>query len=130
MSTEWLNELPDKERSIAVKLMDAQWPGGEALLREVQSYLGHLRELHRQDETLDLTTAEQLSLGCTKLIRRLGSDAPFSACQAVMVAARYFVLENDASDDAASCLGLDDDVEVFNAVAKRLGHTDLTIAII
>lgn len=130
MSSEWLNDLPTEERLIAARLMDAEYPGAEALLGEVNAYLAHLRDLHKQDETLDLTTAELLASGCSKLIGRLDTNAPVSALQAVLVAVHYFVLEDDASDDAASCLGLDDDVEVFNAVAKSLGHTDLVIAII
>jgi hypothetical protein len=40
----------------------------------------------------------------------------------VQAAVRYLVIEDDATNDLGSILGLDDDAEVMNAVLRRLGR--------
>jgi uncharacterized membrane protein YkvA (DUF1232 family) len=42
-------------------------------------------------------------------------------------AVRYFLDENDASDDLNEVFGFDDDLAVLNAVTITLGKTDLLI---
>lgn len=42
-------------------------------------------------------------------------------------AVEYFLLTNDADDDLADALGFDDDVRVFNSVARRVGQPQLVI---
>ena len=44
-------------------------------------------------------------------------------------AARYFVLALDGDDDLASPFGFDDDIEVFNVVAKHVGCETLCVTL-
>lgn len=45
----------------------------------------------------------------------------------VQAAVTWLLLEDDAEPDLESVAGLDDDAEVFNAVARELGRQDLAI---
>ena len=45
----------------------------------------------------------------------------------VQLAIDYLILEDDAESDADSALGFDDDAQVFNAIARLLGRSNLCL---
>lgn len=97
-----------------------------ALRAAVQRHLHDLRQAARRDELLPVDLAEALAGHLDTLL--VGLDAlPPDAHPLVVGAARYFVSDNDAIPDRQGVLGLDDDVAVFNAVARRIGRDDLQI---
>lgn len=106
---------------------DLPTEGVAALRRAVRNHLATLVEAQRESELIALDLAEQL---CSRLEGLLELAPQMSPDERSMIvgAARYFVSDEDVRPDAASCTGLDDDVEVFNHVASELGRTDLLIA--
>jgi hypothetical protein len=97
-----------------------------ALAADVRAYYAHLLTVQSRQELLAIDLAELL---CVRLEILLGL-APSLGDEAradIVGAARYFISEDDAVPDSQSCTGLDDDVEVFNHVARSLGRDDLVI---
>lgn len=125
----WLDELPQDCRDIVSSLLTSDWPGVDRLKREVEAHRIELEDRHRTDEMIDLRLARALGAACMALLDRLPADASAADQQAVLAAVRYFVLDDDASADSESCLGLDDDAQVFNVVARHLGHSDLEVEV-
>lgn len=102
-------------------------PEGLADLRAaVRRHLGELQQASRRNELLAIDLAEELAERLEELLGQFGGlDA--EAQPLVVGAARYFVSRNDVIPDHGGLLGLDDDVAVFNAVARRIGRADLEI---
>ena len=73
------------------------------------------------DVPLARAIAERLLI----MIDCLSANSTSSQHRMVQVAVRYFELEPD--EDLASPFGLEDDVEVMNAVAEALGRQDLIL---
>lgn len=97
-----------------------------ALRAEVKDHYQRLVEAQKQSELIAVDLAEAL---CTRLDALLGMAhlMDSEARQNIVGAARYFVSSADARPDDQSCTGLDDDVDVFNQVARLLGRGDLAI---
>lgn len=73
----------------------------------------------------DVPLARALADRLLLMVDTLGSDCTPTQHRMVQVAVRYFELEPD--EDLASPFGLEDDVEVMNAVAEALGRQDLIL---
>jgi translation initiation factor 2B subunit (eIF-2B alpha/beta/delta family) len=116
-------------REIVEDLVDRPWPGASALARTVRHYLEVLRDRHQDNELVDLGSAEQLAEGLLELLRDADEDLEKEHRQALSVAVLYFELEDDVAHDSDEVLGLEDDIEVFNAVARYLDRADLVIEI-
>lgn len=74
----------------------------------------------------DVALAMTLERAARALLDRVEGEAPATRHLA-QVAIRYLVLDDDVEDDLGSIFGFDDDVDVFNAIAERLGLDDLVI---
>ncbi|MFW5877220.1 MAG: hypothetical protein ACOCXM_10830 [Myxococcota bacterium] len=99
-------------------------------LTEVRAQVrDHLAEFHiaaEFNELLPADIAEALATALDHLLE--GAPSMTAANRALAVgAARYFVSDEDATPDLEGVLGLDDDVTVFNWVARRIGREDLTL---
>lgn len=96
------------------------------LRNEVRGHLELLVQKQRSSELVSIDLAEAL---CTRLEKLLEAAPSFTASHraAVVGAARYFVSTEDAVPDDQALTGLDDDVEVFNHVAREIGRADLVI---
>lgn len=97
-----------------------------ALRAAVQGHLLQLAQAARGNELLPVDLAEALASGLDRLLGQL-DGLPAEARALVVGAARYFVSEEDVIPDTGDVLGLDDDVAVFNAVARRIGRAELVI---
>jgi len=73
--------------------------------------------------------AECIGTSCLVLLNTLGPDTPEESRRLIQVACRYFVETEDREGDLASVFGFDDDAEVLNAVAVKLGRPDLVVSI-
>lgn len=96
------------------------------LRQEVKAHLAKLALAQAKHELIALDLAELLA---SRLLALL-DEAPRMDAEsraAVVGAARYFCSTEDLLPDEASCMGLDDDVEVFNHVVESLERRDLII---
>ena len=92
----------------------------------VKAHLEALVAAQRTSELVALDLAEVLAQRLDGLLA--GAMALSTEHRAaVLGAARYFISAEDALPDAASCTGLDDDVQVFNHVVVLIGRADLRI---
>ncbi len=109
--------------SLAEPIDPAALPG---LSTAVQSHVASLHSAQVTSELIAIDLADQLG---ERLVALIGAAASFDPASRALVvgAARYFISEDDARPDAGSPTGLDDDVEVFNYVAKKLGRVELVI---
>lgn len=93
----------------------------------VQRHKRDLDQASRESEFLATDLAEELADKLDDLLETLPS-LPEDVRPLVAGAARYFVSDDDALPDRSGPTGLDDDVAVFNMVARRIGRADLEIA--
>jgi hypothetical protein len=100
---------------------------GLASLRvSVRSHFEDLVRVQQRDELIAVDLGELL---CVRLEGLLIAAHQFDGetRASVVGAARYFISSDDAVPDERSCTGLDDDVDVFNHVARQIGRADLVI---
>lgn len=93
---------------------------------EVRSHYDLLLRAQERDELVAVDLAELLCVRLETLLAMAHLLAPEPRAH-IVGAARYFVSTADAVPDDHSCTGLDDDVDVFNHVARVLGRADLVI---
>lgn len=93
------------------------------LIAELDEYLATARR-RLPDDAPQRGLVESMA---TRLLELLNSEQTPFGHQLAQAALRYLVLENDEQPDFDSPQGLDDDTEVFNAVAERLGRADLQL---
>lgn len=98
----------------------------QTLRREVREHYELLVQRQQSSELVSVDLAEAL---CERLDKLLEAAPSFTASHraGVVGAARYFVSTEDAVPDDQALTGLDDDVEVFNHVAREIGRADLVI---
>jgi len=124
-----LEALPLKVRPLVEALMREPLVPPDELRRELKS---HEQQVDRAAATrgdLDVNLAECIGTSCLVLLNTLGPDTPEESRRLIQVACRYFVETEDREGDLASVFGFDDDAEVLNAVAVKLGRPDLVVSI-
>lgn len=97
-----------------------------ALRHQVQHHKDDLRRAQVRSELIAVDLAEALAARLDGLL----ANAHLMQAEArahVVGAAAYFISSADERPDDQSCTGLDDDVLVFNHVARLLGRADLVI---
>jgi len=119
--------LPDKAKAHFQRLALEPATVTTDLEARVRAYLDELRSVAATTEFVDLELAHSLTEACLRLLERFEELAPERRAMA-QAAVQYFVLQDDAEDDL-SVIGLDDDVAVFNAVARHLGFSDLAVEV-
>ena len=98
-----------------------------ALREDVGLHYQRLLDAQKKNELVAVDLALALHGRLDQLLAMAHLVDPESRAS-IVGAARYFVSSSDAKPDDLSCTGLDDDVEVFNHVARLLGRSDLFIS--
>ena len=131
----WLSELLSDSRQVVLRLYNEPLQSLQILEQQVIDYQLLVKE--QATAVTDVDLANQLAANLLMLLASLQGtvgDAIQSMDEAVhrsvQVAVRYFVESDDADDDLTSPYGFDDDAEVFNGVARRLGRADLVLAVV
>ena len=117
------HNLPESLQKRVTDLLLEPPETAQVLAEELDEYLVVARQ-HLPSGSRQLGLAESLA---TRLVELLHSQLEPEGRRLVQVALRYLVLDQDASPDFASEQGLDDDVQVFNAIAAQLGRSDLIL---
>lgn len=120
LDTTWVDALLSDTRAVVTDLLREPLIADDTLRAEVRAYKSAIEAAPAADHELGLALVE----GACKLLDAVTNPR---AHRLVQVAVRYFVMDDDGDDDLASAFGFDDDVEVFNAVARVLERHDLLI---
>lgn len=119
----WMDELLSDSRAVVEQLLHEPLLSVDDLLAEVEA----AREsIAQASPVADKELGRSLADGASALLEAVRTDTA-ERKHLAQVAVRYFVLDDDGDEDLASAFGLDDDVEVFNAVVRALGHDQLAI---
>lgn len=94
----------------------------EEICEQVDAYVKEVKE--RGDAFHDSDLAARIAEGCCALAKAVGEENLIH----VKAAALYLIDEDDAEDDD-SPFGFDDDMQVFNAVARFLDREDLVLSL-
>lgn len=116
--------LPRVARALYAKLAQESPGDWEAVLRRGKAHAARFEDATAQDEFLPVREARELIARLPQLVERACSSEDLLAHRLAWIAARYFEIADDGELDF-SIGGLDDDVAVFNAIARHLGHEDL-----
>jgi hypothetical protein len=130
-----VSEIPDARtlqltrsaRALFDRLREEPVGDWSALLQECREHAAAFERGLATNEFLPVEEARRLVAGIAALHDRGHAHRdPSYAERLTWVAARYFVIKHDGTEDFA-VVGLDDDVAVFNAVCQTLGYEDLRI---
>jgi uncharacterized membrane protein YkvA (DUF1232 family) len=105
---------------------DLAKPGLDRLKADVREHYEQLLRAQQRDELVAIDLAELLCVRLEELLA-MAHVIDSELRGHVVGAARYFISTTDAVPDDRACTGLDDDVEVFNHVARLLQRPDLVI---
>jgi hypothetical protein len=118
-----LEGIPEAARSLWTRLVAETPRPVPELVKQVRDYQRNLaRRSGWHDENIDPKLARGLIDRALKLLGTIGPDTAEPTRRLVQAAVRYLVIEDDATNDLGSILGLDDDAEVMNAVLRHLGR--------
>lgn len=112
-------DFPQEARRVFEALLTLELQVPSALQIQVDRHLAELEEAHRRNEFLDVETARELARMSERLLA-LHAVASETDRRLIQAAVLYFVLDQDASRDSGSLLGLDDDARVLRAVMAHL----------
>ena len=115
-----LGELLSDTRPLVRRLLSEPLRDPETLCADLAAYsarIGAVDPLSIADQALGAALAR----GCAAMLARW-PELDGRGRHLAQAALLYFVLETDGDDDLESPFGFDDDLEVFNAVAKALGE--------
>jgi len=123
---EWRELLSDARNVVSELLVEPVLPVDE-LVRQTLEYQTWVCRM--AGPLTDLPQAERLARATVQLLGHVMHRSTEEQ-RLAQVAARYFVRRGDGEDDLLSPFGFDDDVEVFNSVASRLGLGDRRLRIV
>lgn len=121
------NDLLSDSRRVVNQLQTEHRASIGQLVREVIDYRRWL--LRRAGPMTDITLAERLAHANIELLGHVVHSGDHDQ-RLAQIASRYFVDPADGEDDLHSPFGFDDDVEVFNAVVRRLGLQSRQISLV
>lgn len=116
--------LPGQVGGVYARLANELRFGGDSA-PDIEQYAKRLLSEAPQHEFLDVSTAREAIYICRALLQREGNSPDPERRLAVITAAQYLILAEDAEDDVNSVIGFDDDLQVAEAVARALGYDDL-----
>jgi hypothetical protein len=124
-----VKELSTEVAEIFEELLDEPPVNLERLIEELMELRDELDDMMSAADLVDEDLGKSLATRLVELLERvIGEDhgAGDEEHQLAQAAARYFIERADGDDDD-NPVGFDDDLEVFNMVARRLGYEDLVI---
>jgi len=95
----------------------------DSLRRQMQQYLETVRLLAPIVKAFNLDTMEKLGTSGLALLDAAQGEDQRRLAQAVV---RYLV-EEEVDDEITGVLGLDDDIQIANAVVRSFGRLDLLV---
>lgn len=125
-----VKELSTEVAEIFEELLDEPPVNLERLIEELMEYRDELDDMMSAADLVDEDLGKSLATRLVELLERvIGEDhgEGDEEHQLAQAAARYFIERADGDDDMDNPVGFDDDLEVFNMVARRLGYEDLVI---
>lgn len=123
MIDEVLRDIPIEYRE-KFELFLAEPPiADDVLVHQMNQYLETVRLLAPIVKGFNLETMERLGTGGLELLKIAAGEDQRRLAQA---AVRYLV-EEEEDDEVTGVLGLDDDVQIANAVIRAFGRLDLLV---
>ena len=124
---EFLRELPPNSRELFWDLFRRKLVGKVVLREELNSYITLVKATAASGGVVNKEVARDLARKLATLLKELNEGLGEFDQRLIHAAVRYFVEDDDGEADFDSEDGYEDDVEIFNAVAERLGREDLQI---
>jgi hypothetical protein len=124
---EFLRELPPNSRELFWDLFRRKLVGKVVLRDELNSYITLVKATAASGGVVNKEVARDLARKLATLLKELNDGLGEFDQRLIHAAVLYFVEDDDGEADFDSEDGYDDDVEIFNAVAERLGREDLQI---
>jgi len=124
---EFLRELPPESRPLFWKLFGRKLVGPGTLREELNTYVFLVKATAAAGSPLNHDLARNLARNLAALLKELGDERQEFEQRLIHAAVRYFIEDDDGQADFDSAEGYDDDIEILNAVAERLGREDLVI---
>lgn len=123
----FLNQIPAPATAILVRLLELPLINQpDELLRQLNDSKAKFGAILKHNEFFDIDNALQMYEVLSNLLEtwnKLSEDH-----QPLLGAATlYFIKVDDAESDANSILGLEDDIQVVNAMLEIIGRTDLQL---
>ena len=107
-------------------LFDAPLESPEVLLHDVENHARTVEIVSKRKRPRQLPLSRALTKGLKDFLASLNENSTPAQRHLVQAACKYFVENQEGGDhDLASDTGLDDDAEVFIAVARWLKREDL-----
>lgn len=119
--------LPRAARECFPTLMAGELAPAAWMRADVDRHLAAVRDASKRLEFVDVALAERIAATLCALLEAIDHETSERDRRIVYAAVRYFVQLDDGDHDFESEIGLHDDAEVVNAVARHLGRVDLLI---
>jgi hypothetical protein len=122
-----VKELSGEVAEIFEELLDEPPVDLEQLIEDLMEYRDELDDMMSAADFVDEDLGKSLATRLVELVERVIAEYGEEEHRLAQAAARYFIERADMDDDLDNPVGFDDDLEVFNMVARRLGYEDLVI---
>ncbi len=122
---EFLRELPPNSRQLFWDLFRRKLVGKTVLREELSTYVTLVKATAAAGGVVNEEVARDLARNLASLLKELNDGLGEFDQRLIHAAVHYFVEDDDGEADFDSYDGYEDDVEIFNAVAVRLGRDDL-----
>lgn len=114
--------LDEHLRRLAAQPVD----DADALRRRVDAHLDAAEAAAAESAFVDIQLARRIAASCQALLEA-SAAMPEAHRRLALGACRYFTASDDDEDDFDSIIGFEDDAEVVNHVAARIGRDDLIV---
>jgi uncharacterized membrane protein YkvA (DUF1232 family) len=121
-----LNDIPVEYRDRYNYLLQQPTMPVKELRAYVKKYLATVQQVGIMVKLLDMEQAEQLANTALALLDHMKPEHPPTVKLLIQAAVSYFVFE-EQDEEITGVLGFDDDLQVFNAVSRALGRSDLVL---
>jgi hypothetical protein len=122
-----VKDLSGEVAEIFEALLDEPPVDLDRLIEELMEYRDELDEMMSGADLVDEDLGKSLATRLVELVERVIGEYGEEEHRLAQAAARYFIERADSDEDLDNPVGFDDDLEVFNMVARRLGYDDLVI---
>ena len=117
--------IPSDAHALMTRLLAEDPLPPDQLRQNLRTHLASVEEAATLNPHLEPALARWLVQVCDALLDEAASQGTEGARRLVQAAVRYFIEDDDGEHDLTSVVGLIDDAEICNAVARALGRGDL-----